>query len=42
MLSNYYRDIQLFRFDEQTGDVFILASGDIQIIVPKDGACFFV
>ncbi|WP_416212524.1 DUF6888 family protein [Nostoc sp. ChiQUE01b] len=25
MLSNYYRDIRLFRFDDKTGDVYILA-----------------
>ncbi len=39
MLSNLYRDIHLFRFDEQTGDVFILAgTGDeLEIIVAPNG-----
>ncbi|HAG83950.1 MAG TPA: hypothetical protein DCL61_23075 [Cyanobacteria bacterium UBA12227] len=42
MLSNCYRDIQLFRFDDQTGDVFILASDELQIIVPRSGNWSFV
>ncbi|MFB8790569.1 MAG: hypothetical protein U7123_17385 [Potamolinea sp.] len=42
MLSNYYRDIQLFRFDDKTGDVFILASGELQIIVPRNEPWRFV
>jgi hypothetical protein len=39
MLSNYYRDIHLFRFDAQTGDVYILAgtSDELEIIVPPNG-----
>ncbi|MFE1746508.1 DUF6888 family protein [Coleofasciculus sp. H7-2] len=39
MLSNYYRDIHLFRFNSQTGDVFILAgaSDELEIIVSSDG-----
>ncbi len=36
MLSNGYKDIHLFRFDESTGDVFILAGEDIQIVIPLD------
>jgi hypothetical protein len=36
MLSNCYRDIQLFRFDSKTGEVFILAGDELQIIVPPD------
>jgi len=42
MLSNCYRDIQLFRFDEQTGDVFILAGDELQIIVPPNESWRFV
>lgn len=42
MLSNYYRDIRLFRFDDQTGDVFILAADDLRIIVPPNGDWRFV
>ena len=30
MLSNSYQDIHLFRFDEQFGDVFILAGENLQ------------
>jgi hypothetical protein len=37
MLSNYYKDIKLFRFDAQIGDVYILAGDEMQIIVPPDG-----
>jgi hypothetical protein len=33
-LSNFYKDIHLFRFDDITGDVYILAGDDLQIIVP--------
>jgi hypothetical protein len=42
MLSNLYRDIQVFRFDDQTGDVFILASDELQIIVRRDEPWRFV
>jgi hypothetical protein len=42
MFSNYYRDIQLFRFDDQTGYVYILAEGEMQIIVPPDGDWTFL
>jgi hypothetical protein len=41
-LSNCYRDIRLFRFDDQTGDVYILAGDDMKIIVPFDGAWYFL
>ncbi len=36
MLSNYYRDVQLFRFDDKTGEIFILAGEELQIIVPPN------
>jgi hypothetical protein len=36
MLSNLYRDIQLFRFDAQTGEVYIFAGDELQIIVPRN------
>jgi len=42
MLSNSYKDIHLFRFDEKTGNVFILAGDDIQIVVPVDGEWYFL
>ncbi|WP_413199329.1 DUF6888 family protein [Nostoc piscinale] len=37
MLSNTYRSIELFRFDDQTKIVFIFVNEEIQIIVPPDG-----
>ncbi|MBC6476873.1 MAG: hypothetical protein GDA56_02815 [Hormoscilla sp. GM7CHS1pb] len=36
MLSNCYRDIKLFRFSEITGDVYILAGDELQIVVPPN------
>lgn len=42
MLSNSYKDIHLFRFDEKTRNVFILAGDDIQIVVPVDGEWYFL
>jgi hypothetical protein len=42
MLSNLYRDIQVFRFDDKTGDVFILAGDELQIIVPRNEPWRFV
>nr|WP_236738707.1 hypothetical protein [Chroogloeocystis siderophila] len=30
MLSNLYQDIHLFRFDDKTEDVYILAGNDLQ------------
>lgn len=37
MLSSYFRDIQIFRFDERTGIVFIFAGEELQIIVNPQG-----
>ncbi|AFZ14051.1 hypothetical protein Cri9333_3218 [Crinalium epipsammum PCC 9333] len=42
MLSNSYRNIELFRFDDETGIVFILAGEDIQIIIPPNGRWRFL
>lgn len=42
MLSSYYRDIKLFRFDDKTGQVYILAGDDIQVLVPRNGKWRFV
>ena len=33
MLSNLYKDIQLFQFDEKTQEIYILAGENLQIIV---------
>ena len=42
MLSNSYRNIELFRFDEQTGIVFIFAGEELQIIVSSNGLWRFL
>jgi hypothetical protein len=42
MLSNIYKDIRLFRFDDQTGQVYILAGDEVQIIVYPNGEWEFV
>ena len=41
-LSNCYKNIHLFRFDVQTGDVYILAGDELQIIVPPNGLWDFL
>ncbi|WP_442949385.1 DUF6888 family protein [Nostoc sp.] len=41
-LSNFYREIQLFRFSDITGNVFILAGDELQILVFRDGTWRFV
>jgi hypothetical protein len=42
MLSNLYKDIRLFQFDDKTGQVYILSGDDIQIIVLNNGIWDFV
>jgi hypothetical protein len=42
MLSNLYKDIRLFRFDDRTGQVYILAGDELQIIVLSNGIWDFV
>lgn len=42
MLSNLYQDIKLFRFDDKTEEVYILAGKELQIIVYKNGEWEFV
>jgi hypothetical protein len=41
MLSNCFRDIQLFRYNDRTGVVYILAD-DLQVEVFRDGNWSFV
>ncbi|WP_445243058.1 MULTISPECIES: DUF6888 family protein [unclassified Microcoleus] len=36
MFSSYYRDIQLFRFNAQTTEVYIFVSDDLQVIVSSN------
>ena len=42
MLSSYYRDIQLFRFNAQTREVYIFVNDQIQIIVSSNGLWRFL
>lgn len=41
-LSDCYRDIQLFRFQARTGEVYIFAGEDLQIIVSRNGLWRFL
>ncbi|MGG6266908.1 DUF6888 family protein [Leptolyngbya sp. AN03gr2] len=41
-LSNGYRDIHLFRFNPQSGYVFILAGDEMQILVYPSGTWGFI
>ncbi len=41
-LSNFYRGIELFRFNDKTGNVFILAGDELQILIFRDGTWRFV
>jgi hypothetical protein len=40
-LSTLYKDISLFRFDPLTGNIYILAGDDIQILILQDGSWEF-
>jgi hypothetical protein len=42
MLSNGYRNIELFRFDPETGVVFIFSSEELQIVVYANGQWRFL
>jgi hypothetical protein len=42
MLSSYYRNIELFRFNERTGEIYVFASEELQIIIPQSGIWRFV
>ncbi|MGV0025505.1 DUF6888 family protein [Phormidesmis priestleyi] len=42
MLSNYCRNIELFRFNQQTGMIYIFCSDELQIIIPKNGIWRFL
>ncbi|KAB8317031.1 hypothetical protein SD81_026090 [Tolypothrix campylonemoides VB511288] len=41
-LSNCYKDIHLFRFNDRTGDIYMLAGDDLEIIVPPNGLWRFI
>ncbi|WP_442946807.1 DUF6888 family protein [Nostoc sp. WHI] len=42
MLSNLYKDIRLFRFDDKIGEIYILSADELQIIVYRNGEWEFV
>ncbi len=42
MLSNCYRNIELFRFDDQTRIVYIFASEELEVVVLSDGNWSFL
>lgn len=37
MISDAYIPINIIRLDERTGEVFILAGNEIEIIISRDG-----
>jgi hypothetical protein len=42
MLSNLYKDIRLFRFDDKIGEIYILSADELHIIVYRNGEWEFV
>ncbi|KAM3115784.1 DUF6888 family protein [Phormidesmis sp. 146-33] len=42
MLSDLYRNIQLFRFSTESGEIYIFAGEELQIIIPRNGRWRFV
>ncbi|MGV0025508.1 DUF6888 family protein [Phormidesmis priestleyi] len=42
MLSDLYRNIQLFRFSAESGEIYIFAGEELQIIIPQNGRWRFV
>ncbi|AFY33504.1 hypothetical protein Cal7507_3092 [Calothrix sp. PCC 7507] len=36
-LTNFYRSLELVRFDERTGIVYIFAGEDLQVVIYRDG-----
>jgi len=42
MFSSYYQDIQLFRFNAQTREVYIFVSDELQVIVSSNGLWRFL
>jgi hypothetical protein len=41
-LSNFYQNIELFRFDEGTQSIFILAGEELQVVINPDGEWRFI
>ena len=42
MLSNYYRNILLFRFNSNIGSIYILADENMEILISRDGIWRFL
>ncbi len=42
MLSNYFQNVEIFRFDEQRGEIYIFVSDEIEVLVERDGHWRFV
>jgi hypothetical protein len=42
MLSSYYRNIELFRFNQRIGELYIFANEELQIIISRTGTWRFV
>jgi hypothetical protein len=41
-LTNMFKPIYIVRLDERTGDVFVLAGEDLQLLIPPDGDWRFI
>ncbi|HCF29810.1 MAG TPA: hypothetical protein DEV81_21995 [Cyanobacteria bacterium UBA11049] len=41
-LTNFYRPIVLFRLDERTGNIYILAGDELEIEVSRNGRWIFL
>jgi hypothetical protein len=41
-LSDLGRDIVLFRFNTESGEIFILTRDEIQIVIQRDGSWEFI
>lgn len=41
-LSNFFRNIELFRFNPRTGRIYIFAGAELQIVIFQDGNWRFI
>lgn len=41
-LSDMYQDIHLFRFNDRSGEIYILAGEDIEILIASNGTWRFI
>ncbi|PSB18020.1 hypothetical protein C7B65_16870 [Phormidesmis priestleyi ULC007] len=42
MLSNFYRSVELFRFNDRTGEIYIFAGEELQVVISRDGKWRFI